>query len=346
VERIDAAKTENVMQRKKIYSGLQTYEAYMDKLRSSGDNSSEYYTMARGFPPLKDSLYTIIPPDWLSTQRGEAIYDDEVISVASWDSARMGGDKSILTVGRWGVASAWRNHKGHLNKFEDRLNPGKKRPRHVLTIDQVFTLNKTNDDVQAVQEVMAICKGMNISPEWVAIDATGGGGVHSIAKKIWGDVLGVAFGEKATEKKVLADDIHGAYHFYDLIPSELWFGFKRWLDPVVSAALINPTVSMQPLFTQLTSRRFSRVSAGRVKVENKDAYRARNGGHSPDEADTMLMLVFLLRQRGNVLPGLIESNAETNGRKQVVRELEIKSDIEEDLTLDLAQAPDIPESIG
>jgi hypothetical protein len=346
VERIDAAKTENVMQRKQIYHGLQTYEAYMDSIRSGGDNSARYYCFARGFPPLKDSLYTIIPPDWLSSQRGEAIYDDEVISVASWDSARMGGDKSILTVGRWGVASAWRNHKGHLNKFEDRLNPGKKRPRHVLTIDQVFTLNKTNDDVQAVQEVMAICKGMNISPEWVAIDATGGGGVHSIAKKIWGDVLGVAFGEKATEKKVLADDIHGAYHFYDLIPSELWFGFKRWLDPVVNAVLINSTVSMQPLFTQLTSRRFARVSAGRVKVENKDAYRARNGGHSPDEADAVMMAVFLLRQRGNVLPGLIESNAETNGRKQVVRELEIKSDMEADDTLDISQAPDVPDSIG
>lgn len=345
VERIDAAKTENVMQRKQIYNGLQSYEAYMDSIRTGGDNSARYYCFARGFPPLKDSLYTIIPPDWLQNQRGEAIYTDEVITVASWDSARMGGDKSILTIGRWGVASSWRNAKGHVVQFEDRVNPGRKRARHVLTIDQIFTLTKTNDDIQAVQEVMAICKGMNIPPQWVAIDATGGGGVHSIAKKIWGDVLGIGWGEGATTKKVVADDIQGADSFYDGVPSEMWFSFKRWIDPTVNAILLNPALQMNPLFNQLTSRRFQRVSKGRVRVENKDSYRARNGGHSPDEADTLVMIVHLIRMRGEVLPGMVEGPSANRRKPGDATTVEIKTDMEPDETLDMGTSDDVPESL-
>jgi hypothetical protein len=257
----------------------------------------------------------------------------------------MGGDKSILTSGRWGVASSWRNAKGHVVQFEDRVNPGRKRARHVLTIDQIFTLTKTNDDIQAVQEVMAICKGMNIPPQWVAIDATGGGGVHSIAKKIWGDVLGIGWGEGATTKKVVADDIQGADSFYDGVPSEMWFSFKRWIDPTVNAILLNPALQMNPLFNQLTSRRFQRVSKGRVRVENKDSYRARNGGHSPDEADTLVMIVHLIRMRGEVLPGMVEGPSANRRKPGDATTVEIKTDMEPDETLDMGTSDDVPESL-
>jgi hypothetical protein len=186
---------------------------------------------------------------------------------------------------------------------------------------------------------------MNIPPQWVAIDATGGGGVHSIAKKIWGDVLGIGWGEGATTKKVVSDDIHGADHFYEGVNTEMWFAFKRWIDPTVNAILLNSAIQMNPLFNQLTSRRFGRVSKGRVRVENKDAFRARNGGLSPDEADTLVMIVHVIRMRGETLPGLIEGPSTTNRRPADATTVEIKTDMEPDETLDMGTSDDVPESL-
>jgi hypothetical protein len=99
-----------------------------------------------------------------------------------------------------------------------------------------------------------------------------------------------------------------AYDTYNLKATELWFAFKRWLDPVVCAVLIYPIIPNTPLFTQLTTRRYYNVKGGKVQVEAKEVYRARNQGHSPDEADVLLLMVEWCRQRGKVLPGIMEVN--------------------------------------
>jgi hypothetical protein len=310
VLRLDGKRFENVVQRKTIYPRMLTYDAFLGFLKA-GEHSASYWAKGRGFPPLKDNAYTIIPPSWVQSQRGEPIYIGSVDNIAAADPALAGGDKAILGVGRWGEAAGWTKMNGEVEWFVNRSNPDERINKHVLVIDQLFQLPKTASATEMAQEIIGRCKGMGIPATNVIIDKGGNGsGVWSYMKTFWGDVLGIENGAKASEDKVLSDDHMTAYDTYQLKATELWFAFKRWLDPVVTAILINPIVSTSPLFTQLTTRRYYNVKGGKVQVEAKEIWRARNHGQSPDEADTCQLFCEWCRQRGKVLPGIMEKKKE------------------------------------
>jgi len=307
VLRLDAAKFENIVQRKTVYPGLMTYQAYLGFMRG-GDNSASYY-VARGFPPMRDSANTCLPPEWLQTQRGEPIYVGAVKNLASVDLAFQGRDKAIMVIGRWGLAAGWRRATGETVFFEDRLNPGEKKARHVLALDQVFELPKSDDTVTMSQELMGRCKLLMIDPENVCLDMTGNAlGVFSHTSKFWGNVLGINWGEKATELRVLSDDLGTAESVYDNKPTEMWWAFKRWLDPRVCAILINPIIPTNPLYRQLSSRRYVNTKNNKVRIESKDDYKSRNSGISCDEADAFIMMPQLVRERFDLIPGMSEQS--------------------------------------
>jgi hypothetical protein len=303
--RLDAAKCENVIQRKIVYENLQSYEGFMGYLKSGGDNSAAYFCFGRGFPPLGGTVNTIIPPQWPQSQRGEAIFAENPIACASVDLAFMGRDTAQMAVGRWGLASGWRDHMGREHKFKDRLNVGKDKPRHVLQVDIIMPLQKHTDTVQMAEEIMGRAKSLGIEPRWLSIDKTGiGFGTWSHLNRVWGEVFGISWNEKATEKKIIAEDLAGADEQCDGVMSEMWWALKKWLDPRCCAFLINPILPTSPLYSQLTSRRY-RTGKNGIKVEPKEEYMARNQ-NSPDEADAIVMLVHLVRKESDVLPGLVE----------------------------------------
>lgn len=314
VERLDGKMCENVVERKDIFPRLMSYQTYLRYLAGGGDNSPKYWTFCRGFPPLKDAANTVIPPDWVQSQRGEAIYIDKVEHFAAFDMAYQGADKAVMGVARWGLSSGWRKQNGNIVYFEDRLNPGRRKPRHVLTIDQLITMPKHRDTVTASQEVMGQCEKMNINPENVCLDRTGNAhGTYSHLDKYWGKVVGIGWGEGSTETLVIAGDKSPASEMYEGIPSEMWFRFKRWLDPVVNAVLINPQIPTAPINTQLTSRRFRYVKDRRMRIESKEEYKSRNAQISPDEADVFVMMTQLVSLRGGVTPGIIEQQDRQTG---------------------------------
>lgn len=312
VLRLDGKKSENVIERRIIYEGLLCYETFLDFLKS-GEHSGPYWAKGRGFPPLKDNSWTIISPGWMQSQRGEPIYIGAVDNIGIFDTALQGADKALFGVARWGEASGWTNLKGIVIPFVDRTNPDIKVTRHVAVLDQIFQTPKSDNTVEVVQEIMGRCKQMGIPPENVVMDRTGNAsGVWGHAKTYWGDVLGVDFSTKADDSKVLADDRNTAYDLYDGKVTELWFATKKWLDPIVCALLISPIVPTAPLFSHMTTRRYRPTKGGRVRVEPKQEYKARNQGVSPDEADILTMLVCWCRQRGEVLPGIIEARKDIN----------------------------------
>jgi hypothetical protein len=318
VLRLDGKTFENVVQRKTIYPRMLTYEAFLGFLRA-GEHSAAYWAKGRGFPPLKDNAYTIIPPSWVTSQRGDPIYVGTVQNIAAVDPAGAGSDKAVLGVGRWGEAAGWTHWDGKVEWFVNRADPSQRITKYVCVADQLFELPKTPHPTEMAQEIMGRCKGMGIPPENVVLDKGGAGaGVWSHLKNVWGDVLGVENGVKASEERVLSDDNMTAYDSYNLKVTELWFAFKRWLDPVVCAMLINPIIPNSPLFTQLTTRRYYNVKGGRVQVEAKEVYKARNSGASPDEADTTQLFVEWCRQRGKVLPGIMEAKKPEQGAPERV----------------------------
>jgi hypothetical protein len=318
--RLDAAKCENVIQKKTVYEGLQTYEGYLGYLKDGGDNSAAYSCFARGWPPMKGSIDTIIPPGWPQQARGEATFIDNPIILGSVDLAFMGKDSAQMAVARWGLASGWRDHMGIYHPFFDRLNVKNAKPRHLLQIDQILPMQKHDDTVRMAEEIMGRAKMMQILPENLIVDKTSIGlGVHSHLNKVWGASQGVSWNEKATSQKILAEDLSGADEQCEGIIGEMWWTFRRWIDPTCCAILINPIVPVQPLNTELTSRRRSTGKAGKIVVENKEKYKARNGGMSPDSADAVIMLTLLVRKNGDVLPGLVEQQTKNTSQEGQIK---------------------------
>ena len=108
----------------------------------------------------------------------------------------------------------------------------------------------------------------------IKVDETGvGGGVVDILQgRGYRNVIGINFGSKAQEEDKFAD-----------LPSEMWCTF-----PIAEVSLLNDSA----LFHELTDRRFSYDRRARRQIESKDSYKARNGGKSPDRADSVLMLYY------------------------------------------------------
>lgn len=325
--RLDAAKCENVIQRKVVYPGLQTYEGYISYLKAGGDNSPSYFTFARGFPPIKGTVDVIIPPSWPQEARGEATFVETPQDYAGIDLAFMGKDTAQMAVGRFGLASGYRDQFGKFQVFRDRLNIKNEKPRHVLQIDQIIPLAKHDNTVTMAEEIIGKCKALGIAPERIAVDATGYGfGVAGHLRKVFGDIVSVAWNEKASEMRITAEDLEGASKQCDGIMSEMWWAFRRWLDPSCRAILINQIVPQQPLQTQLTSRRYNPGSSKGIKVEKKEEYMARNGQNSPDEADSVMMLLHVVRMRSSVLPGLVEQqdSSKSVNEKSAIKFIPIK----------------------
>ena len=108
----------------------------------------------------------------------------------------------------------------------------------------------------------------------IKVDETGvGGGVVDILRgRGYNNVIGINFGGKPQDADKFAD-----------LPSEMWGTF-----PISEVSLMNDS----GLFHELTDRRFSYDRKARRQVESKDSYKARNGGKSPDKADSVLMLFY------------------------------------------------------
>ena len=108
----------------------------------------------------------------------------------------------------------------------------------------------------------------------IKVDETGvGGGVVDILQaRGYRNVIGINFGSKPQDTDKFAD-----------LPSEMWCTF-----PISDVSLLNDS----GLFHELTDRRFSYDHKARRQVESKDSYKARNGGKSPDKADSVLMLYY------------------------------------------------------
>lgn len=303
--RLDAARCENVKQRKLIYPGLQTYDGYLGYLKSGGDNSPNFWTFARGFPPVSGTVNTIIPPAWPQDARGEATFIETPTTCCAIDLAFMGKDSAQMAVGRWGLASGYRDEKNQFHEFLDRTNTKRAKPHHVLQVDQLIPLQKHDNTTKMAEEIIGRCKMLQISPEWVSLDKTGYGfGTWSHLASVWGDVFGISWNEKATEKKIVAEDLEGADKQCDGVMSEMWWALRKWLEPACRSLLINPIIPTQPIYTQMTSRRMKHGKNG-IKVEAKEEYMARNTS-SPDETDAIVMLIHLIRKRSDVLPGLVE----------------------------------------
>lgn len=293
VIRLDGAKCENVVQRKLIYPGLITWEGFKTYL-SLGDTSPEYYTMARGWFPEQGLHINVIPLDFVDRCKGMFIFQGKVTYCVSVDLAFEGGDAAPMTIGRFGLCLGWTPEGKTPIMFE--------KPRYGLQLEQQVELIKSSSDPNETPtpfitgQIKKACKNLSIPAAWVILDRTGNGtGVYDLARmQIGHEVMGLHWGEAATDKRILEDDSLKASEQYDGVVTELFFAFRKFME--FDYVKFGPMLRMDRLARELTNRRYKPGRGETVRVESKKDYKTR-GEDSPDHADSAIMLVHLVRMR-------------------------------------------------
>jgi len=315
VLRLDGERCENVVQRRIIYPGLQTAGG-LEKIAANagGRNSGGYRTMGRGLYPAIGIEATVIPSGMLGKVRGEYIWFEEPVTVGATDLALEGGDEAVHTIGKWGLATGikWvpsiEFPNGHTTLFK--RTDGSVGPRWGLQAMQQFILPK-GETVAMKKSVMEMNHKSGTRPEWYACDRTGhGAGVADLIRYEWSTIIhDVNYSESASEEKLMTEDSKTCKEAYDRMATELWFAMRMWFE--FGYLLIHPSMDIAKLSAQLANRRFRSI-AGRSKTESKKDFESR-GFTSPNDADSLSLLVHAARKGSGQILSMREGNAQIAG---------------------------------
>lgn len=316
--RLDGARCENVIERRIVYPGLLTGEGY-DRYLSRGDSLPDYYTMARGWFPPQGVHGSAIPQEFVEQAKGSFIFMGKVQYCTATDLAFTGGDKCVMTIGRFGKATGWKNYSGETFMFKE--------PRFGLQIESQVSLPKLKSLEQS-KNIEEVSKSYHIPPRWTALDKTGNGqGVFDILTTNFGpEVLGVGYGEASTDKPIMEDDTEKASELYAGVVTELFFAASKFME--FDCLKFGPGLNLIELSKQLTNRRW-KMDGKRRRIESKDEYKARTRQHSPDEADSLTMLVHLVRMRSEFTAAMLPDTRPSESHQQmehgIVDRLEFKN---------------------
>lgn len=312
VLRLDAAKSENVVEKKLIYPGLQTYEGFHRIIKNAGGSDTPgYWTMARACFPRGGAIYSVIPSVLVNRLKGEFLFAEEPENVGAADLALEGNDTAEFAAGRFGKAVGIRyqptfdHPKGREVLFTGK--DGKRRFRWALQVDQIFALPK-GDTVAMAERIKLEATRLKIKPGYMMLDRTGNGaGVHDLLINLWsGEVMGVNYTESATAKKILEEDTKTAKEEYERAVSELWFALKKWSE--FNFVRVKNEAMSEELAKELSGRRYSTTKL--TRVETKDEYKSR-GNPSPNKADAITLLLHGVRKAFGVIPSALDDCAGT-----------------------------------
>lgn len=314
VLRLDGEKSENVVQGKTIFYGLQTKEGLEQIARNAGGkNSPGYFSMGRGAYPPQGVAMTIMPPGMFEKLRGEYIWLEAPKPAAGVDLALEGGASCIYSHGKFGRATGMKLvpsvewPKGRTVMFKSAS--GDVVPRHALELCQQFTLEK-GDTIVTATRVIDMSKKLGVRPHLLAVDRTGvGAGPADMIRHIWSsEIIDVNYTEGSSETKIMAEDTEVCHERFERMYSELYFALRYWSE--FGCFLINPAVDVTKLRPQFLQRQFSQ--GVRSKLESKKDYKDR-GHSSPDEADSATLLVHAVRKGGGIIPSMYGAEQSEGG---------------------------------
>ena len=306
--RLDAARCENVIEKRIVYAGLQTYQGFMGYI--SRGRTAEAMTMARGWFPEEGMAMSIITPAMMDNSIGNVRFIGPVVPLASFDLALEGNDQVMCSYGRFGLSDGWTGLAGKFVPF--------KGARTVLQLDGQIPFPK-RATLEQTQAIIKFAKDMRISPGWLVVDRTGNGaGIHDSLCTLYGsEVMGVNYSWAATETHILGDDSQRANELYNGVVTELIFGLAKYLE--FEYLKISPSFRNEELVRQATSRRYKQKGKGMVRVEPKGEYVKRTRSKSPDALDSLSMLVFLMRQRAGVTATMVDRKPDWEGPERKLK---------------------------
>ena len=302
--RLDAARCENVVKRKIIFHGFQTFQGY--QAYEARGKTAEYYTMARGWFPQEGIAMGIITPAMMDNAMGTVRFIGPVVPLAAFDLALEGKDQVVCSHGRFGLSDGWTPRSGAFIPW--------KSPRVVLQLDSQIDFPK-KATLEQTKQIMDFCKQMKIAPNWLCVDRTGNGaGISDALCSLFGsEVLGVNYSWAASETHILGEDSQKANELYSGVVTELIFGLAKYLE--FEYLKISPSFSNEDLVRQAIARRYKQAGQGLVRVESKGDFVKRTRQNSPDQLDSLSLLVYLLRQREGLVATMTEPKKEKSFEK-------------------------------
>jgi hypothetical protein len=306
VLRLDGEKSENVVQGKVIFPGLQTRAGLEQIARNAGGrNSPGYFSMGRGAYPPQGIELTVIPPAMFYKMRGEFIWYEAPQPTSGCDVALEGGDAASYSLGRCGWATGMKLPpsidfpNGRTVMFKS--PKGRVVPRWGVQLDQQFSLEK-GDTPHMKNGVLNVTKRAGVKPEYFAIDRTGvGAGVADLIKDEWSRAIhDINYSQAPSTDKIMTEDSMTCDQEYDRICSELWFMTRAYAE--FGYLLIAPSVDIAELSQQVTQRRY-RAAGKTKKVEAKRDYMSR-GYKSPNEADSLTLMIYAARKGSGITPSM------------------------------------------
>lgn len=311
VVRLDAARCENVVQKKVIYPGLQTYEGFQALIKNAGGvDSPGYWSMARGCFPPTGVMMSVIPAGMVVNLRAEVLWYERPNPCAGVDLALQGGDTAVFAKGSFGLATGLKfppsleHPNGHTKMFK--TAKGKNTMRNVLLLEALLKLPK-GDTIEIKNEVVRLARTFSIPPYQLCIDRTGNGqGVFDLLRFEFGEVIGLNYSEGASPTRVMAEDHAPAEELYERAQTEVWFALRKFIE--FGYFFFGLEVQLDQVIPQMTNRRF-RLQGKRSKVEAKQDYQTRCNGQSPDEADATTLFVHCVRKFAGFIPGMSPENS-------------------------------------
>lgn len=258
-------------------------------------NDPLYWQMAIGWPPPMGLESTVLDASIIETFRCRAkpVWTETVTKSAALDPAFSGGDKAILQFLKRGKTTDEHGERWQIG-FDDwtevPINADSSRPIHY----------------QIVDFCKVECEKRQIPPAEFALDSSGeGGGLASIFRLEWGNVVSVEAGGSPSELPI---DETGktAREAYDTRASELCFSVREM-------ALAHGIKGLSEEATKQLSSRRTFYRNGKWAVEPKTGSKGRTDekgrpvkgfkqrlGYSPDHADACAVGVEHCRQKGVV----------------------------------------------
>lgn len=296
VLRLDGERSENVVEGRTIYPGLQTRAGLEAIAKNSGGRSSAgYYSMGRGAYPPSGVELTVFPPGLIPRMRGEFIWVGTPQRCAGADLALDGGADAVITIGKCGKASgityppSLDYPQGRKVMFKN--SSGAVTPRFVMQAELQTALPK-GDTIKMKDAIIAVCKRAGVAANFLCVDKTGHGrGVSDLIKHEFGHIIDVNYSESPSVGKLMIEDSLTCAEAYDRIFTELWFAAKILAEYGYLA--ISPSIDMTDLAPELTQRKFR--GGKKSCVESKKDFMSR-GFDSPDWADSFTLFAHAARK--------------------------------------------------
>jgi len=315
VLRLDGERSENVLEGRIRFPGLQTRSGLEAiALNAGGRNSPGYQTMGRGMYPATGIEATVIPSGMFPKWKGEYIWYEDPSPVAATDLALDGGDEAVHTLGLFGRATGIKFPpsiefpRGRTVMFKDRA--GQVVPRWGLMATQQFVLPK-GDTIVMKEAIISLNRKAGVKGDYYACDRTGhGAGTADLIKYEWSQLIhDLNYSESASEQKLMSEDTKTCKEQYDRMTTELWFALRAWGE--FGYFLLSPAMDLGKLAPQLTQRNF-KSAGGKTKVESKRDYMSR-GFSSPNDADSLTLLVHAARKGSGLILSMRGDNVDVPG---------------------------------